>query len=62
MAEDNILDEFFVGMNYPLDLWEMLEHARSLGLDRAVVDMLAKLPDRVYDGAADLSRAIGDIE
>lgn len=62
MRDADILQECFAGIDYPRDLEGILGHARSRGLDQGVIDMLARLPDRLYDGKADLNRAIGDIE
>ena len=62
MADADVLQECFAGMDYPRDLEGILDHARSRGLDQGVMNMLARLPDRLYDGIADLNRAIGDIE
>lgn len=49
------------GLAYPASKLQLVERARSLGADDAVVSTLDQLPDVDYVGPAAISRAIGKL-
>ncbi len=56
------MQEFLRDIDYPEDTGAIVKHAQSRGAPQGVIDMLRKLPDRMYGNAAEINQAIGDIE
>ncbi|AKH38095.1 MULTISPECIES: DUF2795 domain-containing protein [Nitrosomonas] len=64
MAKANPIQvqKYLSGMDYPADKDEIIDHAKDQGADNDVVQILQQLPERDYKTAADVSKAIGQIE
>jgi hypothetical protein len=56
------VQKFLGGMNYPAKKDEIVDHAKSKGADKNVMDTLNQLPDEDFQTPADVSKAIGQIE
>lgn len=56
------VQKYLSGMDYPADKDEIIDHAKDQGADNDVVQILQQLPERDYKTAADVSKAIGQIE
>jgi hypothetical protein len=64
MAKANPIQvqKYLSGMDYPADKDEIIDHAKDQGADNDVAQILQQLPERDYKTAADISKAIGQIE
>ncbi|SDW87286.1 DUF2795 domain-containing protein [Nitrosomonas communis] len=64
MAKANPIQvqKYLSGMDYPADKDEIIDHAKDQGADNDVVQILQQLPEQDYKTAADVSKAIGQIE
>ena len=64
MAKANPIQvqKYLSGMDYPADKDEIIDHAKDQGADNDVVQILQQLPEQEYKTAADVSKAIGQIE
>ena len=64
MAEANPIQvqKYLSGMDYPADRDEIIDHAKDQGADNDIVQILQQLPEQDYKTAADVSKAIGQIE
>jgi hypothetical protein len=51
------MQKYLSGVDYPAGRDELVEHARKQGADDAVLEGLAKLPDRSFDGPNAVSQA-----
>lgn len=49
-------------MDYPARKQDLVNHAKSRGADQDILSVLGQLPDQQYNNAADVSKAIGQIE
>ena len=56
------VQKFLGGMNYPAKKDEIVDHAKSKGADKNVMNTLNQLPDEDFQTPADVSKAIGQIE
>ncbi|MBL1263053.1 DUF2795 domain-containing protein [Candidatus Methylomicrobium oryzae] len=56
------VQECLSGMDYPADKEEIINHAKDQGADEDVMQTLQQLPEQDYRTAADVSRAIGQIQ
>jgi hypothetical protein len=54
-------EPYLEGAAYPVRKGELLDRARQQGAPEGVRRLLEGLPDRQYDGIADVSRAIGSL-
>jgi hypothetical protein len=50
------------GIDYPVGKEDLIKHAQQNGADEDLQSMLEELPDEEYETAADVSKAIGQIE
>ncbi len=50
------------GMDSPASKQDLLEHAKQQGADEDVCATLEQLPEQQYGNAADVSKAIGEVE
>ncbi|KAM3099235.1 DUF2795 domain-containing protein [Phormidesmis sp. 146-35] len=50
------------GIDYPVDKENLLKHLQQNGADEDLQSVLEELPDEEYETAADVSKAIGQIE
>ncbi|WP_348757263.1 DUF2795 domain-containing protein [Candidatus Methylocalor cossyra] len=50
------------GMDYPARKPDLIKHAKGQGADENVVAILQELPDQEFHTAADVSKAIGEVE
>ncbi|SFM83641.1 DUF2795 domain-containing protein [Nitrosomonas communis] len=64
MAKANPIQvqKYLSGMDYPADKDEIIDHAKDQGADDDIVQILQQLPEKDYKTAADVSKAIGQIE
>jgi hypothetical protein len=64
MAKANPIQvqKYLSGMDYPADKDEIIDHAKDQGADDDIVQILQQLPEQDYKTAADVSKAIGQIE
>ena len=64
MAKANPIQvqKYLSGMDYPADRDEIIDHAKDQGADNDIVQILQQLPEQDYKTAADVSKAIGQIE
>ena len=47
------------GMEYPASKSDLVEQARASGADEAVISRLESLPDREFEGPAEVTKALG---
>ncbi len=57
-----VIQEFLRGMNYPSDRDGILSKARQNNAPDDVMDILNQLPDKDYNSAVDVSKAVNDID
>jgi uncharacterized membrane protein len=50
------------GINYPSTKGDLIKTAESEGADESILSTLEMLPERNYDSANDVSKAVGEIE
>lgn len=50
------------GIDYPVNKENLIKHAQEHGADEDLQSILGELPDEEYETAADVSKAIGQIE
>lgn len=50
------------GINYPVNKADLINHAKQHGADENLQSLLEELPEDNYETAADVSKAIGQIE
>ena len=53
---------FLLGLNFPADRVGLIEHARKRNANGGVLDVLERLPDRRYEGMADVEEALKQTE
>ncbi|SBW17538.1 DUF2795 domain-containing protein [Protofrankia symbiont of Coriaria ruscifolia] len=53
------VQKFLGGVDYPADREKILSVARSHGVDQRIIQLLEKIPDRVYEGPNAISKEIG---
>ena len=53
---------FLLGLNFPADRARMVEHARKRNASADVVELLERLPNRRYQGMADVEEAVKQTE
>jgi hypothetical protein len=51
------MQKFLGGIDYPASRDELVEHARTSGADKEVLENLKKMPDRNFDGPNAVSQA-----
>ena len=56
------VQKFLGGLDYPAGKQDILDRARDNGADENVMDALARIPDREYDGPTAVSREVGQLE
>jgi hypothetical protein len=49
------------GMHYPASRDQLVEHARSHGADKTILNALEKIPDREYDGPNGVSKEVANV-
>jgi hypothetical protein len=54
------LQKHLGGMDYPAGKDEIVEHAKSSGASKEVIETLQKIPDREYNGPNAVSAAFSD--
>lgn len=52
------VQEFLVGLDYPMSRSELVDQARTAGADEATLQALRRLPDRSFDGPDSVSAQI----
>lgn len=57
-----VIQEFLRGMDYPSKRDGILDKARRNNAPDDVMDILNQLPDKDYNSAVDVSKAVGNIE
>ena len=58
LRNNTIASQFVSGLNYPVAKADILAAARDATLAAEIQDTLAVLPDREYEDATDLTRAL----
>lgn len=56
------VQKFLAGIDYPCSKEDLVNHAQRQGADENVINMLQSLDDDKFETAADVSKAIGEIE
>jgi hypothetical protein len=56
------VQKYLSGMHYPANKDEIVDHAKSKGADKNIVDTLTQLPDDKFQTPADVSKSIGKLE
>lgn len=56
------VEKFLKGVNYPASKQDLLNCAKQEGADANVLDTLAHIPDKTYDGPVGISEEIGKLE
>lgn len=56
------IQKFLGGMDYPASKNDLVKHAKEKGADNSVISVLNELPSQEYNSAADVSKAIGQVE
>jgi hypothetical protein len=56
------VQKYLSGMHYPANKDEIVDHAKSKGADKNIVDTLKQLPDDKFETPADVSKSIGKLE
>ena len=54
------IQKYLGGVDYPASRDSLVEHARSKGADKDLLEQLGKIPDREYDGPNAVSKAFSD--
>jgi hypothetical protein len=49
------VEQYLIGLEFPADRDEIIEHAERQGTPDEIVDMLYRLPEKTYTTAADIS-------
>lgn len=49
-------------MDYPARKQDLVNHAKSRGADQDILSILEQLQDQQFNNAADVSKAIGQVE
>jgi hypothetical protein len=49
------------GLEYPASKQQVVDHATQNGASEDIISILDQLPDREYNGPAEVSREMGDI-
>ncbi|MGF1478080.1 MAG: DUF2795 domain-containing protein [Cyanophyceae cyanobacterium] len=64
MAKANPIEmqKYLKGMDYPASQQDLVDHAKKNGADDDTVSVLEQLPDKHYETAADVSKAVGQVE
>lgn len=64
MARANPVDiqKHLKGMDYPASKEDLVSHAKQHGADENICAVLRDLPEEQYHNAADVSKAIGEVE
>lgn len=64
MATVNPIDlqKHLKGMDYPASKQDLVEHAKSSGADKKMLDMLEQLPDEEFQTPTDVNKAVGELE
>lgn len=57
-----VVQKFLAGISYPCSKEELIDHARGQGADENVIQMLESFSQETFNSAADVSRAIGEVE
>lgn len=57
-AEFIKVQKFLGGVSYPATKEQLIEHARGKKADNDVLEALADLPEREYDGPNEVSQAV----
>jgi hypothetical protein len=56
------IQKYLKGMHYPASKDEVVSHAKEHDADKESMDVLNQLPEKDYETAADVSKAIGQVE
>ncbi|OGV41838.1 MAG: hypothetical protein A2X46_13750 [Lentisphaerae bacterium GWF2_57_35] len=56
------VEKYLKGMDYPAGKEDLIEHAEDLEAPDEVISILNQLPDESYETAADVTKAIGEIQ
>ncbi len=62
MVSPAYVQRFLSGIDYPVSKEDLVNHARSQGADENVIRLLQGLPGNRFESAADVSKAIGQME
>lgn len=54
--------EAIKGIDLPKSKSEIISYAKSKNASKAVMDILHKMPDQHFGSAADIVRAVGEVE
>jgi hypothetical protein len=57
-----VIQEFLRGMDYPSQRDDILDRARRNNAPDDVMDILNQIPDKEYNSAGDVSKAVSDIK
>lgn len=55
------MQKYLSGVNYPAHRGDLTERARQKGAGKDVLDALARIPDRQYEGPSAVSKAVADL-
>lgn len=56
------LTQFLGGINFPCSKQDLIGHARQLNAPTNVLDLLERIPDRVYNSMSDVMNGVGKVE
>jgi hypothetical protein len=54
--------EAIKGVDLPMSKSDLVKYAQSKNASKDIMDILNKLPEREYGNAADIVRAVGEVE
>jgi hypothetical protein len=49
------VEQYLIGLDFPADRDEIIEHAESQDTPDDIIDMLYRLPEKTYDSPTDVS-------
>ncbi|MDN7025813.1 DUF2795 domain-containing protein [Methanoculleus sp. FWC-SCC1] len=56
------VQKYLAGIDYPASRQDLINHAKKNNADQDVISVLGEMPDQQYNSAADVSKAIGQME
>lgn len=56
------VNKYIGGIDFPANKTDLVEHARGKDAPQEVLDLMENFPDREYNSAADVGKAIGDVK
>jgi hypothetical protein len=56
------VEKYLKGMDYPAGKEDLIDYAEEMEAPDEVIELLNKLPDESYETAADVTKAIGQVQ